>query len=178
MFPTTDVARLSLRRRRGGPKLMSVRSPEAQKLAPLSLCTGRGNGRNPIILEGFFELVLNIIRVVDELHEHVVIAGAAATGQVGIVLARIVGELLVVARAAAAGDARIVLSRIVGELLVVADAAGGEVRIVLPRIVSVSLVVADAAAAGEAWVVLSRIVGVGGDNATEGLTFGYVELVA
>src|SRR5215471_7559735 len=154
MFPTTDVARLSLRRRRGGPKLMSVRSPEAQKLAPLSLCTGRGNGRNPIILEGFFELVLNIIRVVDELHEHGVIAGATATGQVGIVLPRIVRELhehVVIAGAAAAGEIRIVLSRIVGELLVIADAAAtGEPRIILPR-----------------------IVGVADDNAAEGLTFGY-----
>src|SRR5262249_53181103 len=122
---TRDVARLGLRRRRGGLRLIAARPPRILRLAGLSLCVGRGNGRNPIILEGFFELVLNIIRVVDELHEHGVIAGATATGQVGIVLPRIVRELhehVVIAGAAAAGEIRIVLSRIVGELLVIADA--------------------------------------------------------
>src|SRR5260221_9021176 len=56
-----------------------------------------------------------------------------------------------------------------------------------PRIVDELLVIADAAAAGEGWIVLPagegrivlpRIVAVGGDDAAERLTFGYVELVA
>src|SRR5262245_21997006 len=142
--------------------------------------------RDPIFLECLFELVLNIVRIVGELHEHSVITGAAATSEVRIVLrrARIVGELHehgVIAGAAATGEARIVLgrARIVGELLVVADAAAAdEGRIVLPRVVGELLVIADAAATGEGRIVLSRIVGVGGDDAAQRLTFGYVELVA
>src|SRR5215470_15257352 len=96
--------------------------------------------------------------IVGELHERGVIAGAAATGEVWIVLRlpRIVGELLVVTDAAATSEARIILPGIVGELLIVADAA----------------------ATGEARIVLARVVGVGGNDAAEGLTFGYVELVA
>src|SRR5262249_33472877 len=72
-----------------------------------------------------------------------------------------------------------VVPRIVAELLVFADvAAASEGRIVLPRIVGELLVIADAAATGESRIILSRIVGVGGDNTAKGLTFGYVELVA
>jgi hypothetical protein len=58
------------------------------------------------------------------LHEHGVIAGAAATGEPRIILPlrRIVDELLVIADAAAAGEGRIVLP-------------AGEGRIVLPRVV-------------------------------------------
>jgi hypothetical protein len=115
------------------------------------------------------------------LHEHGVIAGAAATGEGRIVLrrARIVGELRVIADAAATGEGRIVLPRIVGELRVVADvAAAGESRIVLPRIVGELRVITDAAAAREGRIVLSRIVGVGGNDAAQRLTFGYLELVA
>src|SRR5262249_15796384 len=124
-------------------------------LAASSLCTRR----DPIILEGLFELVLDIVWIVGELHEHVVVAGAAATSEARIILLRIVGELHergVVAGAAATGEARIILARIIGELLVIADAA----------------------ASGEARIVLARVVGVGGNDAAEGLTFGYVELVA
>jgi len=63
--------------------------------------------------------------------------------------------------------------------LVIADAAAtGEGRIVLPRIVGELGVIADAAATSEARVVRSRIVGVSGGDTAEGLTFGYVELVA
>src|SRR5215510_13173281 len=104
---------------------MSARSHEHQRLAASSLC-GR---RDPIILEGLFELVLNIVGIVGELHERGVIAGAAATGEPRIILRlpRIVDELLVIADAAAAGESRIILARIVGELLVIADvAATGE----------------------------------------------------
>jgi hypothetical protein len=122
---------------------------------------------------------LNIVRIVGELHEHGVVAGAAATSQARIILARIVGELLVITDAAAAGEARIILPRIVGELLIITDAAAaGEARIILPRIVGELLVIADAAAAGQARIILARIVGVGSDNATDGLTFRYVELIA
>src|SRR6516225_4910596 len=179
---------------------MSARSHEHERLAASSLC-GR---RDPIILEGLFELVLNIVGIVGELHERGVIAGAAATGEPRIILrlARIVEELHehgVIAGAAATGEPRIILRlpRIVDELLVIADAAAaGESRIVrpsseggivLPRIVSELLVIADAAAAGEGWIVLPagerrivlpRIVGVGGDDAAQRLTFRYVELVA
>src|SRR5262245_12919848 len=135
---------------------MSARSHEHERLAASSLCSRR----DPIIFEGPFELVLNIVRIVGELHERGVIAGAAATGEARIILRRprIVGELhehLVIAGAAATSLARIILPRVVGELLVIADAA----------------------ATGQARIVLPRIVGVGGDNAAEGLTFGYVELV-
>src|SRR5205823_5188430 len=112
---------------------------------------------------GLLEPVLNIVRIVGELHEHGVIASAAATGEGRIVLRRawIVGELHehgVIAGAAATGEARIVLrrARVVGELRGVADAA----------------------ATGEGWIVLSRIVGVGGNDAAQRLTLGYVELVA
>src|SRR5215813_13460563 len=98
---------------------MSARSHEHERLAASSLCTRR----DPIILEGLFELVLDIVRIVGELHERGVIAGAAATGEGRIVLPRIVGELCVIADAAATGEGRIVLPRIVGELCVVADAA-------------------------------------------------------
>src|SRR5262249_11158756 len=172
-------------------------------LAASSLCTRR----DPIIFEGLFELVLDIVWIVGELHEHVVVAGAVATSEARIILPRIVGELHergVIAGAAATGEVRIVLRlpRIVGELLVVTDAAAtGEVRIILPRVVGEVLgvagaaatgealiilariigellVIADAAAAGEARIVLARVVGVGGNDAAEGLTFGYVELVA
>src|SRR5262245_11282399 len=156
---------------------MSARSREHQRLAASSPC----NRRDPIILEGLFELVLNIVRIVGELHERGVIAGTAATGEPRIILRlpRIVDELLVIADAAAAGEGRIILSRIVGELMVITDAAAaGEGRIVLSRIVGELLVIADAAAAGEARIILSRIVGVGGDNAAKGLPLGYVELVA
>src|SRR5262249_26475510 len=158
---------------------VSARSHEHQRLTASSLCTRR----DPIILEGFFELVLNIVRVVGELHERGVIAGAAATSEARIILRRprIVGELhehLVIAGAAATSQVRIVLARIVSELLVIADAAAtGQVRIVLPRIVGELLIIADAAATGQARIVLPWIVGVGGDNAAERLTFGYVELV-
>src|SRR5262249_10374075 len=99
-----------------------------------------------------------LLRIVGELHERGVVAGAAATGEVRIVLRlpRIVGELLVVTDAAATSEARTILPRVVGELLIIADdAASGDVRI-----------------------VLARVVGVGGNDAAEGLTFGYVELVA
>src|SRR6516225_6559268 len=150
---------------------MSARSHEHERLAASSLC-GR---RDPIILEGLFELVLNIVGIVGELHERLVIAGAAATGEPRIILRlpRIVEELHehgVIAGAAATGEPRIILRlpRIVDELLVIADAAAaGESRIVrpsseggivLPRIVSELLVIADAAAAGEGWIVLPRIV--------------------
>src|SRR5205809_1033383 len=79
-------------------------------------------------------LILRRPRIVEELHEHGVIAGAAATGEPRIILRLlpIVDELLVIADAAAtgegrivlpAGEGRIILSRIVGELLVIADAA-------------------------------------------------------
>src|SRR6516162_1242059 len=179
---------------------MSARSHEHERLAASSLC-GR---RDPIILEGLFELVLNIVGIVGELHERGVIAGAAATGEPRIILrlARIVEELHehgVIAGAAATGEPRIILRlpRIVDELLVIADAAAaGESRIVrpaseggivLPRIVGELLIIADAAAAGERWIVLpagesrivlARIVGVGGDDAAKGWTFGYVELIA
>src|SRR5919197_1298429 len=174
---TSDVARLSLRRRRGGPKPISARSHEHQRLAASSLCTRR----DPIFLEGLFELVLDIVRIVGELHDHGVIAGAAATSEGRIILRRprIIEELHehgVIAGAAAAGEGWIILSRIVSELCVVAGAAAaGEGRIVLPRIVGELCVVADAAAAGEARIVLSRIVG---DDAAEGVTFGDIELVA
>src|SRR6516165_7945062 len=113
---------------------MSARSHEHERLAAASLCSRR----DPVILEGLFELVLDIVRIVGELHERGVIAGAAATGEPRIILRlpRIVDELLVIADAAATGEGRIILPRIVGELLVVADAAAaGEGRIVLPRIV-------------------------------------------
>src|SRR5262244_1056243 len=170
---------------------MSARSHEHERLAASSLC-GR---RDPIILEGLFELVLNIVGIVGELHERGVIAGTAATGEPRIILRlpRIVEELHehgVIAGAAATGEPRIILRlpRIVDELLVIADAAAagegrivrpaGEGRIILPRIVGELLVIADAAAAGEGRIILPRIVGVRGDDATEGLTFGYVELVA
>src|SRR5262249_39837303 len=107
---------------------------------------------------GGVRIVLRLRGIVGELHERGVIAGAAATSEVRIVLRlpRIVGELLVVTDAAATSEARIILPGIVGELLIVADAA----------------------ATGEARVVLARVVGVGGNDAAEGLTFGYVELVA
>src|SRR6516165_125043 len=170
---------------------MSARSHEHERLAAASLCSRR----DPIILERLFELVLNIVRIVGELHEHGVVAGAAATGQARIILRlpRIVEELHehgVVAGAAATSEPRIILRlpRIVDELLIIADAAAtGEGRIVLPRIVGELLVIADAAAAGEGWIVrpagegrivLARFVGVGGDNAAQRLTFGDVELVA
>src|SRR5262249_16920392 len=123
-------------------------------------------------LEGLFELVLNIVRI------------AAATSQARIILPRIVGELHergVIAGAAAAGEARIILRlpRVVGELLVIADAAAAsEARVILARIVGELLVIADVAATGEARTVLSRIVGVGADNTAECLTFSDVELVA
>src|SRR6516165_419926 len=147
---------------------MSARSHEHERLAASSPCIRR----DPIILEGLFELVLDIVRIVGELHERGVIAGAAATGEPRIILRlpRIVEELHehgVIAGAAATGEPRIVLRlpRIVDELLVVADAAAvGEGWIVLP--------------AGEGRILLPRIVGVGGDDAAKGLTFGYVELVA
>src|SRR5262244_534424 len=157
---------------------MSARSHEHERLAASSLCTRR----DPIIFEGLFELVLDIVWIVGELHEHVVVAGAAATSEARIILPRIVGELHergVIAGAAATGEVRIILPRVVGELLVVADAAAtGEARIILARIIGELLVIADAAAAGEARIVLARVVGVGGNDAAEGLTFGYVELVA
>jgi len=108
---------------------MSARSREHQRLASSSLCSRR----DPIILEGLFELVLNIVRIVGELHEHGVVARAAATSQARIILLRIVGELHehgVVAGAAATGEARIILPRVVGELLIVAT---GEARIILAR---------------------------------------------
>src|SRR5262249_58352316 len=103
---------------------MSARSREHQRLSASSLCTRR----DPIILEGLFELVLNIVRIIGELHEHSVIAGAAAASQARIILPRIVGELHehgVIAGAAAAGEARIILRlpRIVGELLGITRAA-------------------------------------------------------
>src|SRR5215468_5497396 len=179
---------------------MSARSHEHERLAAASLCSRR----DPIILERLFELVLNVVRIVGELHEHGVIAGAAAAGEARIILRlpRIVEELhehRIIAGAAATGEPRIILPlhRIVDELLIIADAAAagdgrivrpaGEGRIVLPRIVGELLVIADAAAAGEGWIVLPagegrivlpRIVGVGGDDAAKRLTFGYVELVA
>src|SRR5215468_4722464 len=161
---------------------MSARSHEHERLAAASLCIRR----DPIILERLLELVLNIVRIVGELHERGVIAGAAATGKPRIILRlpRIVEELHehgVIAGAAATGEPRIILRlpRIVDELLVIADAAAaGESRIVLPRIVGEWLVIADAAATGEGRIILSRIVGVGGDDTAKGLTFGYVELVA
>src|SRR5215467_11189336 len=151
---------------------MSARSREHERLAASSLC-GR---RDPIILEGLFELVLNIVGIVGELHERGVIAGAAATGEPRIILRlpRIVEELHehgVIAGAAATGEPRIILRllRIVDELLVIADAAAAsEGRIVLPRIVGELLIIADAAAAGEGrivrpasegGIVLPRIVG-------------------
>src|SRR6516162_1234547 len=151
---------------------MSARSHEHERLAAASLCSRR----DPIILERLFELVLNIVRIVDELHEHGVVAGAAATGESRIILRmpRIVDELLIIADAAATGEGRIVRP-------------ASEGGIVLPRIVGELLVIADAAAAGEGWIVrpagegrivLARIVGVGGDNAAQRLTFGDVELVA
>src|SRR5919197_242592 len=171
---TSDVARLSLRRRRGGPKPISARSHEHQRFAASSLCTRR----DPIFLEGLFELVLDIVRIVGELHDHGVIAGAATTGEGRIILRRprIIGELRVLADAAATGEGWIILSRIVSELCVIAGAAAaGEGRIVLPRIVGELCVVADAAAAGEGRIVLPRIVG---DDAAEGVTFGDIELVA
>src|SRR5215467_11013441 len=155
---------------------MSARSHEHERLAAASLCSRR----DPIILERLFEPVLDIVRIVGELHERSVVAGAAATGEVRIVLRlpRIVSELLVVTDAAATSEARIILPRIVGELLIVADAAAtGEARIILARIIGELLVIADAAASGEARIVLARVVGVGGNDAAEGLTFGYVELV-
>src|SRR5262249_17693258 len=182
---TRDVARFR-EDARGGPKLMSARSREHQRLAAASLCSRR----DPVILEGLFELVLNIVRIVgelhedgvgagaaangqariilrlprivEELHEHGVIAGAAATGEPRIILRlpRIVDELLIIADAAATGDGRIVLPRIVGELLIIADAAAaGEDRIVQPRIVGELCVIAEAAAAGEGRMRLPRIVG-------------------
>src|SRR5262249_6593153 len=182
---------------------MSARSHEHERLAASSLCSRR----DPIILERLFELVLNVVRIVGELHEHGVVAGAAATGEARIILPRIVGELhergviagaaatgevrivlrlprivgelLVVTDAAATSEARIILPRIVGELVIVADAAAtGEARVILARIIGELLVIADAAAAGKARIVLARVVGVGGNDAAEGLTFGYVELVA
>src|SRR5215813_9610152 len=170
---------------------MSARSHEHERLAASSLWSRR----DPIILERLFELVLNVVRIVGELHEHGVVAGAAATGEARIILRlpRIVEELHehgVIAGAAATGEPRIILRlpRIVEELLVIADAAAaGEGRIVrpaseawivLPRIVGELLVIADAGAAGEGRIVLARIVGVGGDDTAKGLTFGYVELVA
>src|SRR6516225_7434819 len=113
---------------------MSARSHEHERLAAASLCSRR----DPIILERLFELVLNMPRIVGELHEHGVVAGAAATGEARIILRlpRIVDELLIIADAAATGEGRIVLARIVGELCVVADAAAaGEGGIVLARIV-------------------------------------------
>src|SRR5215813_1745863 len=160
---------------------MSARSHEHERLAASSLCSRR----DPIILERLFELVLNVVRIVGELHEHGVVAGAAATGEARIILRlpRIVEELHehgVIAGAAATGEPRIILRlpRIVEELLVIADAAAaGEGRIVrpaseawivLPRIVGELLVIADAAAAGEGRIVrpagegrivLPRIVG-------------------
>src|SRR5262244_2174624 len=161
---------------------MSARSHEHERLAASSLC-GR---RDPIILEGLFELVLNIVGIVGELHERGVIAGAAATGEPRIILRLpwIVEELHehgVIAGAAATGEPWIILwlPRIVDELLVIADAAAaGESRIVLPRIVGELCVIADAAATGEGRIILPRIVAVGGDDAAQRLTFGYVELVA
>src|SRR5215469_9803920 len=151
---------------------MSARSHEHERLAAASLCSRR----DPIILEGLFELVLDIVRIVGELHERGVIAGAAATGEPRIILRlpRIVEELHehgVIAGAAATGEPRIILRlpRIVDELLVIADAAAAsEGGIVLPRIVGELLVIADAAAAGECrivrpasegGIVLPRIVG-------------------
>src|SRR5262245_42809352 len=142
---------------------MSSRSHEHERLAASSLCSRR----DPIILEGLFELVLDIVRIVGELHERGVIAGAAATGEPRIILRlpRIVEELHehgVIAGAAAAGEPRIILRlpRIVDELLVIADAtATGEGGIVLPRIVGELLIIADAAAAGQARIILPRIVG-------------------
>src|SRR5262249_45872658 len=113
-----------------------------------------------------------------------VIAGAAATGEARIVLrlARVVGgldELGVIAGAAATSEARIILPGVGGEFVVVADAAAaGGARVILAGIIGELLVIADAAAAGEARIVLARVVGVGGNDAAEGLTFGYVELVA
>src|SRR5262249_3839236 len=135
---------------------------------------------------GEVRIVLRLPRIVRELHELGVIAGAAATGEVRIVLRlpRIVGELHergVIAGAAATSEARIVLRvpRIAGGLLVVTGAAAISLaRIMLPRIVRELVIVADAAATGEARIVLPRVVGVGGNDAVEGLTFGYVELVA
>src|SRR6516162_6980990 len=101
---------------------MSARSHEHERLAAASLCSRR----DPIILERLFELVLNIVRIVDELHEHGVVAGAAATGEPRIILRmpRIVDELLIIADAAATGEGRIVRP-------------AGEGRIVLARIVGV-----------------------------------------
>src|SRR5262249_57232144 len=93
----------------------------------------------PIIFEGLFELVLDIVWIVGELHERGVIAGAAATGEVRIVLRlpRVVGELLAVTDAAATSEARIILARIVGELhergVIAGAAATGEVRTGLRR---------------------------------------------
>src|SRR5215467_1458305 len=161
---------------------MSARSREHERLAAASLCSRR----DPIILERLFELVLDIVRIVGELHERGVIAGAAATGEPRIILRlpRIVEELHehgVIAGAAATGEPRIVLRlpRIVDELLVIADAAAaGEGWIVLPRIVGELLVITDAAATGEGRIILPRIVGIGGDDAAQRLTFGYVEFVA
>src|SRR5262249_41225305 len=130
---------------------------------------------------GEVRIVLRLPRIVGELHERGVIAGAAATGEVRIVLRlpRIVGELLVVTDAAATSEARIILPRIVGELLALTGAAAAsECLFRLARIMGELLVIADAAAAGEARIVLARVVGVGGNDAAEGLTFGYVELVA
>src|SRR5499433_2757628 len=145
---------------------MSARSHEHERLAASSLCTRR----DPIIFEGLFELVLDIVWIVGELHEHVVVAGAAATSEARIILPRIVGELHergVIAGAVATGEVRIVLRlpRIVGELLVVTDAAAtSEARIILPRIVGelhVRGVIAGAAATAEVRIVLRlpRIVG-------------------
>src|SRR5262245_65724296 len=87
---------------------MSARSREHQRLAASSLCSRR----DPIILEGLFELVLNIVRIVGELHERGVIAGTAATGQARIILRlpRIVEELHEhggIAGAGGTGEARI-----------------------------------------------------------------------
>src|SRR5262245_29152577 len=118
---------------------MSARSHEHERLAASSLCSRR----DPIILERLFELVLNVVRIVGELHEHGIVAGAAATGEARIILRlpRIVEELHehgVIAGAAATGEPRIILRlpRIVEELLIIADAAAaGESRIVLARIV-------------------------------------------
>src|SRR5262245_65463179 len=89
---------------------MSARSREHQRLAASSLCSRR----DPIILEGLFKLVLNIVRIVGELHEHGVVAGAAATGEARIILRRprVVEELQedgVIAGAAATGEPRIIL---------------------------------------------------------------------
>src|SRR5262249_51205460 len=67
-----------------------------------------GAGRGAIVRGGVFEVV---VRGVGELHEHGVVARAAATGEARIILPRVVGELLIVADAAATGEARIILAR-------------------------------------------------------------------